>query len=678
VPPLTGCSLLTDDEVDEAMGVLDLLPRGLFEFGRGEGCGWQPTDGDGEDIEGLSVQVAPGDPSDFQPAAELDGVRGVPVAGVGEAAVWFGGTDTGTLSVVEGTRLGYLFVRIELNRADVDDSTRLELAKGLAANALPRFPGAPPAEPVVTEFEREPPDVSDMSFVDNLLAREVAGEWTRGEGLAATLRLFAGEVEATDVLRHPQVLDSSGMGIVRLAREYLEAGPDQEAKTEIARLLDLVLFSADELESMAGLGSLIALISGHAALGPIAQQGNVDLCQEVWGQPGPCLVPVVSQELEDLFGIGKYEVYAPEPLQDGWTETHVAWVVEAMAESAKTYELLGNMPPVNIMLEPYPGPTHSVVDNLGDEMCFVGLRTSMQSLPEAQFQQWVAGDLAHCFIAATFQTHAEVGYEVIRWWNHALAVYLSNVVYPGPRCGGPRCDLEWLFLPSALSERELQTSLLERTSDNWLFFQHLAWLIENDGLVDLLGTMPAGADNAQHEAALAAYTDMPTLFHLFVRDLTDAAVEDTGGGPVPYEPRADIVNVNGPHLVLEEPQPFGSTRLHLVVAAGRHACIEYERAGEFLSSWRSGVPGGSGIWSDELPDVLNGDAVIIATTTTSGAELTIHVTDVVDDPDDCAEPDDGAPDANGDCLIGLCGPSDYYRFREQLPEWLQDLLPPLR
>lgn len=680
MPPLTGCSLLTDDEVDEAMGVQDLFPRGLIEFGRGEGCAWQPTDGEGEDIEGLSVQVAPGDPNDFQPGAELDGISGAPVTGIGEAAVWFGATDRGTLSVAEGTRFGYLFVRIELNRAGVDDSTRLELTKGLAANALPRFPGVPPAEPVVIEFEREPPDVSDMSFVDNLLAREQAGEWTRGEGLVATLKLFAGEVDAADVLRHPQVLDSSGMGIIRLAREYLAAGPDQAAKTEIARLLDLLVFSADELESMAGIGLPTARNSGAAAPRPIAQQGNVDLCQEVWETPAPCLLAVVSPELEGLFGVGKYEVFVPEPLEAGWKETHVGWVVQAMEESAKAYELLGEMPPVSILLDRDGGPEHTLVDALGEELCIVDLRTPMQALPEAHFKQWLAGDLAHCFIAATFpdQIQAQVGYEVFRWWNHAFAVYLSNVVYPAPLCGGVRCDLEWLFLPNVLAQRELETSLIDRSNDNWLFFQHLAWLIEDDGMVSLFETLPSGNDKSEQEAALAAYPDMPTLFHLFVRDLTDATVEDTGGGPVPYEPKADKVDVTGPYLVPEEPQPFGSTRLHLAVGADRYACVEYDSAGELLSSWRPGVPGGSGDWSDELPDVLHGDAVIIATTTTNGAELTIHVTDVVDDPNDCEERDDGAPDANGDCLIDVCGPSGYYRFRDQLPEWLQEVLPPLQ
>ncbi len=66
-----------------------------------------------------------------------------------------------------------------------------------------------------------PVDRSDVSFVDNLLAKVEAGEWTLGEGLVATLEAMAGERDATSILLHPELLNYEGTGIVKMAYEYL-------------------------------------------------------------------------------------------------------------------------------------------------------------------------------------------------------------------------------------------------------------------------------------------------------------------------------------------------------------------------------------------------------------------------------------------------------------------------
>ena len=80
----------------------------------GEACTWQhdPVSG----AEGASVGVHPGAPEDFLPGAEVDGAVAQPVSEIGDVAVWFEAVDRGVLSVVTRTSLGYLFVRVTVNR----------------------------------------------------------------------------------------------------------------------------------------------------------------------------------------------------------------------------------------------------------------------------------------------------------------------------------------------------------------------------------------------------------------------------------------------------------------------------------------------------------------------------------------------------------------------------------
>ena len=184
--PAVDCEpLFTVEEVDEALGwsIGDDRP-GPILTARGEVCLHRLlNDSD------VFVQIQPGTPADFEPGASVIGVSGEAVPAVGDEARWFGGEDSeaggdvGALSVRQNTSLGAIHYRIFLGRPDLDSAAQREIAKTLALNALPRFPGV------------------EVGYVNNLLVKEEAGEWTRGEGLVATLSLFAGEAEATQILR---------------------------------------------------------------------------------------------------------------------------------------------------------------------------------------------------------------------------------------------------------------------------------------------------------------------------------------------------------------------------------------------------------------------------------------------------------------------------------------------
>jgi hypothetical protein len=68
IPPLDGCSLISADEVGTALG-LDPLAS-LVQFGRGEGCLWQPSDADSSATDAM-VELVPGQPEDFEAGATL-------------------------------------------------------------------------------------------------------------------------------------------------------------------------------------------------------------------------------------------------------------------------------------------------------------------------------------------------------------------------------------------------------------------------------------------------------------------------------------------------------------------------------------------------------------------------------------------------------------------------------
>ena len=126
---------VTFEEVDEALG----------EFSTGGFCGPFYCQYDTE--SGIYLRIEQGLPQDFEARAELidyrfpglaeavQGVEGEPVPGVGDEAAWFDG-EVAVLIVREGDA----YFRFVLNLPEVDSSTQLEIAKGLATKAIQQLP----------------------------------------------------------------------------------------------------------------------------------------------------------------------------------------------------------------------------------------------------------------------------------------------------------------------------------------------------------------------------------------------------------------------------------------------------------------------------------------------------------------------------------------------------------
>jgi hypothetical protein len=286
VPPVDCGPLITTDEALEALGVPDA--GGISEISQREVCHEALSDD-----ESFYVQIGPGSPNDFASGAELIGTTGEIVEGVGDEALWFGGLDAedsgayGLVVVHQATQHGELYYRVVLGRPNADEGTQKDITVGLAQAALPRFPGVfieeEPIEFEVVEFPDEPaPDLSSQGLAENLLSKESAGEWSRGEGLVATLRFMAGEAAIAEIHTGPELVDDSGSLIIELARDYLENGDDEALKTEVQTLIDSLTVNAEDLQSEAtGPGLLVSLV-------PLATE-----------EPNPCDLPDNSSECLD-------------------------------------------------------------------------------------------------------------------------------------------------------------------------------------------------------------------------------------------------------------------------------------------------------------------------------------------------------------------------------------------
>lgn len=642
-----ACEPLLDfDDVDPVLGSTQWLT-----ISRGETCTHQLLDD-----STVFVRIQPGHPNDLIDGGILGGEPGQTVPGVGDAAAWF--AEASTLSVAAEGRFGVLVFRITLSNTELDAPARLEAAKTLALAALPRFPDIdapppPPADPIVIRTEHGPVDQASQSYVTNLRAREAAGEWTRGEGIIATLRLFAGETSVALVTPARTLSDQSGSEIVQLALGYLANEATAQEQTEIQRLLAALLPTTELLQAMSG-ATAARPLTGPRPIALTAQEGT-EGCQTYWGTDDPCITEAVSPQLDEMFGPGKYSILAPaEGVSNtrGWTDAHLFAAIEALERSAINFEARGTMPEsLEIVFTPL-GVNRSVA--LGDtEACLIILNTPMQALfaqdPE-MYKQWIASEIARCFARSNFPA---ASLDTTRWWETGYIWYLSDVIY-----ADASVEKTLLGMPEALAPEELSLPIPDRVLTNIAFFESLDAQIGAAAVDNVVRAIPAG---------LETYGGIGKLTHEFVKVLSDGLILDQGGAH-DYSPDADETELREGLIVLAEPQPFGVERYHLTVPSGMYACVEYDRTGDVLDSLRPGGPGDGGAWASP-PSTLNGDSTLVATATKSGASLAVTVKELSEE-DDCEEekPEpDPASDPPPPC--GFCeGTSFWY---DSVEDWLR-------
>ncbi len=698
----------------------------------------------------IYVTAAMASESDFEPGTQIDGVDGQPISAVGDEAVWFEDVpgrrsfaaphDTDIIAV----RAGEAMFRITIALPDLDSAEQLSTARFLALAALTRLPGA---DGEVVPQTLETPDVSNLGFVDNLLAREADGEWTIGEGIVATLELFTGASDSGAVLRDDELVDESGTELIRMARAYVEDGPDDAIRQEIEDLLavlDLPTLGPDDDPSEqaesalliasarvgpdAGAGALSAVRQAsmsHLLLAAVAQAQedeepqDPDESEEEEGYAPPPDLPDEGYapppdfpedesylpphgdpwgvgECDDAGGNGwtavpayfgedvgpfKAQIIYPESgFTPGWTETHLIWATEAVQDSLNIYSA-SSSPCLHIMLSVHGGSSSYVLDTTLTGVCGIFLNTPMQAREEAQFKQEIARDIAHCIVPVNWPDQFEIAsFTNRRWWNGALAEFLSNVVYPAATCANGRCDLEWR-LTGAMQAQEPTIPMMQRQDANWLFFQHLWWQGGLAGVIGLVDEIPASNEPIEHELAMAGIAGMGEVFHGFVEALSDSSVQDSGGGNIAYTPPAEKRQISGKQTIPREVEPFGTLRLHLTIDPGMFACIESSPSDSVIVTYRPGSPGGGGAGWEPFPTeegVYLGEMVLVVTTTEPDGTFSLEVTDVRDEAecDDQEEASDqsGQPDQLDLPCLEICGPSDYYQYLEQVSEWFRQMI----
>jgi hypothetical protein len=660
VPPV-GCNgLWSDDELVLALGSEERPYSALssMRFSGGEVCTEQLASDDA-----YFIKVEPGDPSDFTPGAMLNGVTGEPVADVGDDARWFGGSDDGDapalLAVFEETTVGELMFRVSIGRPDLSRAEQLTVIVELARAILPNFPfvEVEPPEPTVIEVDRALPPALPLTLDDLVVAGEESGEWTRGEGLVQALRYLADEASEFKPPDELDLFNGSGTGVVWLALDYLEDGPDDTTRAEIERLLALFTFPEpptpatpvaedEDVASGDGAGAPVLL-----AFSPAQEPGPEP-------DPGCGLDPdwfgIDCMAVEDI-GVVRFgfPMGAIEGSVEGWDIGDIELVRTSIQTAIAEYTKYGTLMNADVILSPYSdGFGKGTPSRFGDR-CLVELRTAMQGLDAGEAPFYVGLELAACFLAENLPREVFRSYSASRWWFQGLTFFLAAEAFPN-------ADIEWGPPTDQLEEAELSTSLMQRTMGNWPFFRSVA--ANGGGPATALGVVApltdADTTQAQMEKLAAQSASDPAL-HVFHQELSDAKIPDTGSGGR-YSPKTSTeIDLDGDTVILDQPIRFGVTRLQLTVSPGMYACIEYDISGNILSSWRAGTPGsGGGSWSFDLPDELTGEAVFLLTTVEEGENFgaTVEVGDEPGCEEEEEDPDDIEP---SDC--GFCSPSEYYR-----------------
>jgi hypothetical protein len=473
------------------------------------------------------------------------------------------------------------------------------------------------------------PDWSPSGYVENLLVKEKMGEWTRGEGLVATLQLLAGEIDPAAVLGGAQLVRPEGTGILTMASRYLDEGPDAEARAEIARLLGKIVFTSEQLEAMAGIAPAASAAPAVRASAATVEENCASFFEGAGGIPpgvGKCL-------LHETFTIdGKqYRIFKPDPSlpQAGWTTDHYGWAKETVVDSLAEYNVIDpaiHAPAIDIVFAVRPAADAAWTVQ-GADPCPISIFTTIGT-EEASFKQVLAHEVAHCYQAAAFPDQVGVAEDAL-WHMEGFAEYLSNVVYK-------ETNAEYQYLET-LQQRELATTLLERDYDNFIFFQYLGNTIGNLGIVRVLQSLPATGGRAGQAMGLASYDGMPEIYHDFVKALSDRAVLDASGAVVPYEIGAantSVFTITAPRPIEKDLDAFGMLRYRISIDPDHQADMISFEQGAVLASAR---PRGGSDWGEvpvTLPDHCF-DSVVVATSSQPSGRFDLAIEELQDAPGQC-------------------------------------------
>jgi hypothetical protein len=445
-------------------------------------------------------------------------------------------------------------------------------------------PGDPtPANGVAAPSADAPATLARLGYLDNLLVRVDAGDWTYDEGLRRSMRMIIGGAPQSVVLLERPLASLDLTGLIAAGRGFARDQPRAHATYDIERALESLVFTTDQFHGMALDPAEPAPTAPRRTQDPAASRptpGATDVevpeeeplpqldtdCQRFFRRfPVETIPRCLTLRTAEIDG-NAYPVFAPAPslASFGWTAAHHLLVDEALAQSVTVMGPLGALPELTVVLAvnlDVPGYGATVVD--GDD-CRIMIYPDAQRLPDAGLRQVVAQQVGHCFQAATFPDQQAVPYVARRWREDGLATYLGGLVYPD-------ADLEQALVAPLVAVDE-PASLLEWSAGSYLWFRYLA----NEGgwssIAGLVDAMPTAGDIDDQASALASRPGIEEAFTGFALAYLDGRIQDESGDPIPSEwlPSAEeeqaVVQATGP-LGASSLPPFAIHRF--VVATGR-------------------------------------------------------------------------------------------------------------
>ena len=406
----------------------------------------------------------------------------------------------------------------------------VSLACSLVGGETPTSPPGTETPTVEPTSEPEPPPTDFEAVLEEEVA---AGQVTYEDGLIRLLHAFLGDPEAALPDAYDEAVTTEGTGIVERANDYIAGGPDEGARAEMQRLLDLLIPTTEHLQAYGRPATAQRASPGLAR--PPAQIDCASLWRAGFPLAGVERYPCFEYTIDSVPGIGAYGIYYPASWEPGHPgRAKLQATADAAHDSLTAYGVYGDVGPINIIFSLWESPAGFLADVSSrhpgaTEVCPVLIYPAAFDLDQGEFKQIVAHELFHCFQLQNLQPQL-LGTErpVRKWWSEASAEYFSNVVYN---------DVNYEFrFTYEFDDLSPATPLTQMGYENFIFFQDLGNRVGDREVIEFLRTMPTSGGGPEQLAALAAWPDMQDLFHDFGRAYLDGEISDTGGGTIPGSP----------------------------------------------------------------------------------------------------------------------------------------------
>jgi hypothetical protein len=540
-------------------------------------------------------------------------------------------------------------------------------------------------------------DAGPADFADNLQARVDSGDWTLEDGLIASLELLLGRTAPANIFDDAEPRSLEANGLFAAAAEYVEAGEDNQAKNEIAELLDLLTPTQEGLDRVSRPENAVTAESVYWVLSnPISLPASERSRMTVpWGC-GENLPPGLENEPElqdgncmlvrELGAQGqRIGIYWP----DMWFtrlqyNPYPSLAAEGVIDAANAFISLGPVKPVNVVFFPLPPETIGVSEDAamaahgpaeGEPCTIVVFPLAPPNSTSFKFD--IAHEMFHCF---QYWNVSDVNhnYEPRSWWIEGSADYFANVVYPNS-------NTEWNEHFLWAEPLSYNPPITYRKYENSVLFQHWANSIGNRGLIAVLDSLPTSGGRDRQEQALSALPGMAAFFHDFAEKLLTGGIVDTSEQGISVAFVSNSVDVDDAGIIEITP-PIKALQVEhrdLMLARGKRYRITVDSSAVDTTSYQYTDPPWRPLPVDV--DTCEGTETVLLTFThtRSGSEYmpTIEVTEdeAQDGEDPCESPtltatatgrpqphesmeatpddhDENCPNERPDDTCGPCGP----------------------